>query len=71
MIKKIKDMTFDEVKVICTKARTKRNGKISNWCASDCPLNTRDPYGIFERSLRACDIIKILNTEIEVEDSET
>lgn len=65
--KKIKDLTLEEVKAICLKARTKANGKVRNKCVEDCPLNTRSPLP-FDFSLRACDIIAILNKNIEVDE---
>ena len=61
---KVKDLTIEQAKAICEKARTKPNGKIKSMCTSDCPLYTRDDP--FDTSLRACDIINILNMEIEV-----
>ena len=68
MKKKIKDLTVDEAKAICIKSRTKANGKIKDCCVRDCPLNTRCEWSLFDTNLRACDIIYILNKEIEVED---
>lgn len=64
---KVKDLTIKQTKEICIKARTKPNGKIVNSCVENCPLNTRKPYDMFDKNLRACDIVSILNMEIEVE----
>lgn len=64
---KVKDLTREQAKEICIKARTKPNGKIVNSCVDNCPLNTRSPYNMFDTNLRACDIVSILNMEIEVE----
>lgn len=63
---KVKDLTIEQAKAICIKARTKPNGKVVKSCVEDCPLNTRNPYNMFDTNLRACDIINILNMEIEV-----
>lgn len=62
---KVKDLTIMQVLEICEKARTKPNGKIKSMCTPDCPLYTRDDP--FDTSLRACDIVKILNTEVKVD----
>lgn len=61
---KVKDLSIMQVLEICKKARTKPNGKVKDMCTHDCPLNTRSTP--FDTSLRACDIIYILNSEIEV-----
>ena len=66
---KVKDLTIEQAKAICKKARTKPNGKVKDMCTHDCPLNTRSDF--FDTSLRACDIINILNMEVEVLENET
>ena len=63
---KVKDITLQQAKAICKKARTKPNGKVVKSCVENCPLNTRNPYNMFDTNLRACDIINILNMEVEV-----
>lgn len=68
MLKKIKDLTLEEAKTICLKARTKATGKVKNRCVEDCPLNTRNSLLPFDIGLKACDIIAILNKNIEVQD---
>lgn len=68
MKKKIKDLTIDEIKQICKKARTKQNGKIVQRCVSDCPLNS--PSIVFDTTPRTCELVVALNQEIEVEEDE-
>lgn len=63
---KVKDLTIEQAKAICKKARTKPNGKVVKGCVEHCPLNTRNYYNIFFNELRACDIINILNMKVEV-----
>lgn len=62
---KVKDLSIIQALEICKKARTKPNGKVKDRCSYDCPLNTRD--NPFDTSLRACDIIQILNMEVDVD----
>ena len=62
---KVKDLTITQAMEICTKARTKPNGKVKDMCTHNCPLNTRSDF--FDTSLRACDIVKILNMEVDVD----
>lgn len=62
---KVKDLSVTQAMEICKKSRTKPNGKVKDMCTRDCPLNTRDDF--FDTSLRACDIIKILNMEVDVD----
>lgn len=62
---KVKDLSIMQALEICEKARTKPNGKVKGMCTHDCPLNTRSDF--FDVSLRACDIIKILNMEVDVD----
>ena len=70
MIKQVKDITLEEVKQICIKARTKENGKVVKYCVSDCPLNkdNADMFLLFDNSIRLCELIKMLNKEVEIED---
>ena len=71
MKKKIKDLTIDEVKQICKKARTKQNGKVVQRCVSDCPLNSpRADIIVFDTTPRTCELVVALNKEIEVEEDE-
>lgn len=71
-IKKIKDLTLEEVRAICKKARTNKKGKISDYCKREnCPLGgPRDYQLTFDSSLKTCEIIAVLNKEIEVEENE-
>lgn len=71
-IKKIKDLTLEEVRAICKKARTNKKGKISDYCKREnCPLGgPRDYQLTFDSSLKTCEIIAVLNEEIEVEEDE-
>lgn len=62
---KVKDLSIMQVMEICKKARTKPNGKVKTMCSPECPLNTRSDF--FDMSLRACDIVKILNMEVDVD----
>ena len=62
---KVKDLSIMQVLEICKKSRTKPNGKVKSMCSYDCPLYTRD--GVLDTSLRACDIVKILNMEVQVD----
>ena len=62
---KVKDLSIIQALEICKKARTKPNGKVKDMCSHDCPLNTRT--GFFDTDLRACDIIKILNMEVDAD----
>ena len=68
MIKQVKDITLEEAKQICIKARTKENGKVVKHCVSDCPLNKDDSdmFLLFDNSIRLCELIKMLNKEVEV-----
>ena len=63
MIKQIKDITLEEAKQICIKARTKENGKVIKHCVSDCPLNSNNSniFLLFDNSIRLCELIKMLN----------
>lgn len=72
MKKKIKDLTFEEISAICIKARTNKKGKISEYCQRDnCPLGGPREYQLFgDTSLKTCEIISVLNKEIEVEEDE-
>ena len=57
-----KDLTKEEIKAICLKARTIKNGATKVWCTKDCPL--------YESNIRICDILHKLNQEIEVKEDE-
>lgn len=71
MKKKIKDLTLEECKNICKKARTKPNGKVVKHCVSDCPLNSpRADYILFDNTPKTCELIIALNQEIEVNEDE-
>ena len=72
MKKKIKDLTFEEMSAICKKARTNKKGKISKYCKRDnCPLGGPREYKLLgDSSLKTCEIISVLNKEIEVEEDE-
>ena len=71
MKKKIKDLTLEEVKNICKKARTQPNGKVVKHCVSDCPLNyPRQDDILFDNKPRACELTVALNQEIEVNEDE-
>lgn len=65
---KIKDMTIEQVKTICLKARTKANGKVKEYCVEDCPLNNNDIVPLFQIKLRLCDLVAMLNKEVVVDD---
>ena len=69
MKKKIKDLTLEEMSAICKKARTNKKGKISDYCKRDnCPLGGPREYQLsMDSSLKTCEIISVLNKEIEVE----
>lgn len=60
--KKIKDLTLEELKAICRKARTNKKGKEKEWCVNDCPL--------YFWNMKMCEIVSRLNQEIEVEDEQ-
>ena len=66
----MKDLTLEEVKTICKKARTNEKGKISKHCQQEnCPLGSLREYQYtLYSSLRMCEIICSLNKEIEVEE---
>ena len=68
MIKQVKDITLEEVKQICIKARTKEKGKVVKGCVSDCPLNKEnsDIFLLFDNSIRLCELIKMLNKKVEI-----
>lgn len=68
MKKKIKDLTLEEIKAICKKARTNKKGKISDYCCQgNCPLaSPRDYQLLLDTSLKLCEIIVSFNREIEV-----
>lgn len=70
MKKKIKDLTLEEMSAICKKARTNEKGKISDYCKRDnCPLGGPREYRLsMDSSLKTCEIISVLNKEIEVEE---
>ncbi len=70
MKKKIKDLTFEEIRAICQKARTNEKGKISKHCQrDDCPLGGPREYSLtYDTSLKTCEIVASLNKEIEVEE---
>ena len=70
MKKKIKDLTFEEISEICKKARTNEKGKISDYCKREnCPLGgPREFQLLSDSSLKTCEIIGVLNKEIEVEE---
>lgn len=70
MKKKIKDLTLVELDAICKKARTNKKGKISDYCKRDnCPLDgPREFQLLSDDSLKTCEIISVLNKEIEVEE---
>ena len=71
--KLVKDLTKKELIKICTKARTKKNGKVKSGCAGDeCPLyyNGAYPEFIFNNAMKTCEIVNLLNQEIEVEEDE-
>ena len=72
MIKKIKDLTLEEIKTICKKARTNKKGKISHYCKQEnCPLGSpRDYQLMLDTSLKLCEIVASLNKEIEVLENE-
>lgn len=74
MKKKIKDLTLEEIKAICKKARTNDKGKVSNYCKQiNCPLGSPRGYMYqvgLDTSLKLCEIVSSLNKEIEVEDDE-
>ena len=71
MKKKIKDLTLEEIVAICKKARTNEKGKISKYCQrDDCPLGgPREFQLLSDDSLKTCEIISVLNKEIEVEEN--
>lgn len=71
MKKKIKDLTLEEMKAICKKARTNKKGKVSNYCCQEnCPLGSPREYQLMlDTSLKLCEIVSSLNKEIEVEDN--
>lgn len=71
MKKKIKDLTMGEIIAICKKARTNKKGKIRDYCKRDnCPLwGPREYMLTLDSSLKTCEIISVLNKEIEVEDN--
>ena len=71
MKKKIKDLTLEEMKAICKKARTNKKGKTKDYCCRDnCPLGGPREYGLtFDTSLKTCEIVASINKEIEVEDN--
>lgn len=71
MIKKIKDLTLEEIKAICKKARTNKKGKIADYCKREnCPLGGPREYQLLcDTSLKTCEIVVSLNTEIEVSDN--
>ena len=71
-IKKIKDLTLEECRAICKKARTNKKGKISDYCKREnCPLGGPREYQLtFDNSLKTCEIISVLNKEIEVEEDD-
>ena len=68
---KIKDLSLDEIIAICKKARTNKKGKISDYCKRDnCPLGGPREYRLsMDSSLKTCEIISVLNKEIEVEEN--
>lgn len=70
MKKKIKDLTMEEIVAICKKARTNKKGKISDYCKRDnCPLGGPREYRVsMDSSLKTCEILSVLNKEIEVEE---
>ena len=72
MKKKIKDLTYGEMSAICKKARTNKKGKISDYCKRDnCPLGGPREYRVsMDSSLKTCEIISVLNKEIEVEEND-
>ena len=72
MKKKIKDLTYEEMSAICKKARTNKKGKISDYCKRDnCPLGGPREYRVsMDSSLKTCEIISVLNKEIEVEEND-
>ena len=72
MKKKIKDLTLEEMSAICKKARTNKKGKISDYCKRDnCPLGGPREYRVsMDSSLKTCEIISVLNKEIEVEEDD-
>ena len=72
MKKKIKDLTFEEMSAICQKARTNKKGKISDYCKRyNCPLGGPREYRVsMDSSLKTCEIISVLNKEIEVEEDD-
>ena len=72
MKKKIKDLTLEEMRAICQKARTNKKGKISDYCKRDnCPLGGPREYRLsMDSSLKTCEILSVLNKEIEVEEDD-
>ena len=65
---KVKDMTMEDAKAICLKARTNKNGKVKDSCAKGkCPLYvTSDEIAIlFPQQIRLCDLIRMLNEEVK------
>lgn len=72
MKKKVKDLTIEEIKAICKKARTNKKGKIKDYCCRDnCPLGSaRDYQLMLDTSPRLCEIVAGLNKEIEVDGDE-
>ena len=72
MKKKIKDLTLEEISAICKEARTNEKGKISKYCQREnCPLGGPREYKLIgDTSLKTCEIISILNKEIEVAEDE-
>ena len=71
-MKKIKDLTLEEIKTICKKARTNKKGKVKEYCCqNNCPLGSPREYQfMLDTTLRICEIVASLNEEIEVESSE-
>lgn len=72
MFKKIKDLTLEEIKMICRKARTNKKGKIKDCCCrNNCPLGGPREYPLMlDTSLKTCEIVASLNKEIEVIDND-
>ena len=69
MKKKIKDLTDEEIKSICKKARTDKKGGIFDYCCQwNCPLGSPKKHRLLlDSSLKMCEIVAGLNQEIEVD----
>ena len=70
--KKVKDLTLEEIKAICLKARTNEKGKVKVWCANEnCPLYECNYVQLpFQNNMKICELVAKLNQEIEVEEDE-